>query len=66
VKGLEMSGREMVALDVDEPLWHLSKYGCTDRDKSSGACKHYQDCEAQNFCVSGKVEVSNERVRLET
>ena len=29
VKDLNVKDRPMIALDVDEPLWHLSKYGCT-------------------------------------
>jgi len=66
VKGLEVGGREMVALDVDEPLWHLSKYGCTDRDQATGECSHCERCEAREFCVPGKVVVSKGRVLLGT
>jgi hypothetical protein len=35
VDGLQIDGRPMIALDVDEALWHLSKYGCSHRDKMS-------------------------------
>ncbi len=66
VKGLEVGGRGMVALDVDEALWHLSKYGCTDRDQATGECSHYERCEARELCVSGKVVVSEGRVLLRT
>lgn len=38
VKELNAKDRPMIALDVDEPLWHLSKYDCTYRDKETGAC----------------------------
>jgi hypothetical protein len=55
VKGLRVDGREMIALDVDEALWHLSKYGCTDRDQATGECPHYERCEARELCVRGKV-----------
>lgn len=31
-----MKGEEKIPIDVDEALWHLSKYGCTHRDKETG------------------------------
>jgi len=46
-EGLEVEGRPMIALDVDEALWHLSKYGCTDRDKISGNAS-FQQCELKD------------------
>jgi hypothetical protein len=36
VKDLRLHDRPMIALDIDEPLWHLSKYGCTDRNLVDG------------------------------
>ena len=47
VKGLDAGSREMIALDVDEPLWHLSKYGCTKRDKETGQCPLFDSCEVK-------------------
>ena len=61
-----MDSREMIALDLDEALWHLSKYGCTDRDLTTGECPQYERCEARELCVRGKVAVSKGRVLLET
>jgi hypothetical protein len=56
----------MIALDLDEALWHLSKYGCTDRDLDTGKCPHLPTCEARAFCVLGKMAVQSKRVVLAT
>jgi hypothetical protein len=56
----------MIALDVDEPLWHLSKYGCTMRDKTTGNCPVYHRCETKKFCVKGVVKIENGIVELES
>jgi len=68
VKGLIIKDRPMIALDVDEPLWHLSKYGCTNRDKITGNCPVQSRCEARDFCVKGKIKIDNSSgyVELET
>ena len=60
VRGLEVGGRPMVALDVDEALWHLSKYGCVKRDKDTGSCP-MNDCEARSLCRPGKVWIDTDR-----
>ena len=57
VHGLNLTNRPMIALDVDEPLWHLSRYGCTYRDKQSGICPKITSCEARELCISGKVDI---------
>jgi hypothetical protein len=51
-------------LQMDEPLWHLSKYGCTFRNRNN--CPVKNDCPVKNYCVNGIVEVSADRVRIET
>jgi len=66
VKGLTAKNRLMIALDVDEPLWHLSKYGCSRRDKTTGFCPAFSTCEAHEFCVKGKIRIGNDRVEVET
>ena len=66
IKGIKINGRDMIALDVDEPLWHLSKYGCTQRDKISGMCPAYNKCEVKVFCVKGKVSITNGNVIMNT
>ena len=66
VKDLNVKNRPMIALDVDEPLWHLSKYGCTKRDEITGHCPVYSRCEAKDFCVKGKIKIKNGIVELET
>lgn len=66
VTGLEVDGRPMVALDVDEPLWHLSKYGCTNRDKVNGSCPLINVCEAKDFCIPGVINITKDKVELNT
>jgi len=66
VKGQCIERKTMVALDVDEPLWHLSKYGCTDRDTESGYCRNMLTCPMKEFCVPGKVFVNSKTIELET
>ncbi|MFH1219068.1 MAG: hypothetical protein V1694_01265 [Candidatus Eisenbacteria bacterium] len=67
VRGLETGGRPMIAFDVDEPLWHLSKYGCVKRDKDMGSCP-MKDCEARSLCRPGRVwiDVGRGVVEVET
>jgi hypothetical protein len=59
VRGFRVGVRKMIALDVDEPLWHLSKYGCTYRNKQSGRCPMIRSCEAKELCVPGKIDIRN-------
>jgi len=66
VQGLHVSDRAMIALDVDEPLWHLSKYGCTLRSRATGECPALDRCEAKSLCVQGRLWVSKALVELET
>lgn len=66
VRGVSIKNRPMIALDVDEPLWHLSKYGCTRRNKISGKCSQIQICEAKEFCTPGLIDISNNFVQLKT
>jgi len=67
VTGLKAKGRPMMALDVDEPLWHLSKYGCTKRDQISGGCPMFHACTVKEFCIrTGKIAIQNHHVDLET
>jgi len=66
VERLRIKDRPMIALDVDEPLWHLSKYGCTKRDKLSGECPVITRCEAREFCIPGSININNNRVELNT
>ena len=65
VEGLSVHERPMISLDVDEPLWHLSKYGCSSR-KENGSCLVKDRCEAADFCVGGKISIRNNSVELDT
>jgi hypothetical protein len=66
VKVVIIKNKPMIALDLDEPLWHLSKYGCSNRDKTTGYCSVFNRCEAREFCIRGKVKIENNFVELET
>jgi hypothetical protein len=66
VKRLNIEDREMIALDVDESLWHLSKYGCTNRDEITGKCPSFNKCEAKEFCIKGQIEINNNVLSLNT
>jgi len=66
VEDLNVKGRSMISLDVDEPLWHLSKYGCTSRDMMTGDCPAYRRCEARDFCIKGRIKVVKGFVEVET
>ncbi len=66
IKDLNVKNRSMIALDVDGPLWHLSKYGCIKRDEINGYCPVYSSCEARDFCIKGKIKIENIFVQLET
>lgn len=66
MEGLSLEARPMIALDVDEPLWQLSKYGCTKRNDISGFCPVRQRCEAIEYCLEGKIRIGNGLVELET
>jgi hypothetical protein len=66
--GLSAKNRPMIALDVDEPLWHLSKNGCTQRqrDEATGVCPVQERCETRNLCVGGVVRISKNMVEVDT
>lgn len=66
VEGLHVRKRPMIALDVDEPLWNLSKYGCSYRDKITGDCPDYASCEARSFCIKGMIKIGNDVVEVQT
>jgi len=66
VRDLKIEDRPMIALDMDEPLWHLSKNGCTKRNKTTKDCPEYDKCEVNEFCVDGKINIKDNNVELET
>ena len=66
VEGLEVKARSMIALDIDEPLWHLSKYGCTMRNRINGGCPSFDSCAANEFCVKGKIKIEGNFAEIDT
>lgn len=65
VKDLIIDGKRLIALDLDEPLWHLSKYGCGGY-KMNGQCSSNNLCVAREFCVSGKTNIEDSIINFET
>lgn len=63
VKGLNANNRPMMALDIDEPLWHLSKEGCTKRDKITGQCP-VKSCKVKEFCIRGKIYIEKSQIEV--
>jgi hypothetical protein len=66
VKGLRVKNREMIALDMDKPLWLLSKNGCTRRDKTTGDCSFYNYCVVKEYCVKGVIKIEQNEVEVDT
>jgi hypothetical protein len=66
VRGLSVRDRPMIALDVDEPLWHLSKSGCSKGRAMTGECAVKKNCEAREFCIPGKVAIDTKYVEVNT
>lgn len=62
VRGLE--GTRFVPLDIDEPLWHLSRYGCSRR--TPDGCPALEQCPVQAYSAPGLVKVSTEALEVNT
>ncbi len=64
VEGLQVDGRPMMALDVNNPLWCLSKRGCSKRTKE-GRCKVSEACPVKDLCLGKDAFlVQGERLNL--
>ncbi|MGC8742266.1 MAG: hypothetical protein ACP5T0_00105 [Verrucomicrobiia bacterium] len=66
VKGLNVKNRPIIALDLDEPLWHLSKNRCTNSDKRKGSFLCLSECEVKEYCIGGKIKIEKNKVELNT
>lgn len=66
VRGLSAFNRSMISLDVDEPLWNLSKYGCTYRNDEKGLCPKRDDCVCGDCCVKGDIYLKKNIVKMDT
>lgn len=51
-------------LQLDEPLWHLSRYGCKHRRESY--CPKKSKCPIGDLCSRGSVKVSTKGIELDT
>jgi hypothetical protein len=65
-KSVFIDNRPVISLDIDEPLWHLSKHGCTDRNPQTGYCPKRVSCELREFCIPGKIDVSADMIFIDT
>ncbi len=66
VMDLKLKNRDMIGLDMDEPLWHLSKYGCIERDPVTGNCPLINSCDAKDFCIKGSISIEDNIIDLNT
>ena len=55
---------DLAPLDIDEPLWHLSREGCSTR--GIDCCPLEASCPVRDYCVKGRVVVSTKGVQIET
>jgi len=51
-------------LQLDEPLWHLSKYGC--RKRKERICHREGDCPVGEFCVTGEIKINSSHISVNT
>lgn len=51
-------------LQLDEPLWHLSRYGC--RYRKDNYCPKKGKCPVAKFCSNGFVSVSTKGIKVNT
>lgn len=64
---LKINDKQIIPLDLDKPLWHLSRYGCSKYpDKLSGHCFLKVTCEAKDFCVKGKIKREQDIYDIDT
>jgi len=66
VEGLNANERPMIAIDMYQPLSHLSMHGCSNRDEIIGNCTAFNNCEARDLCIKGKIKIDKNFVDLET
>lgn len=52
------------ALQMDECLWHLSKYGC--RFRKDDFCPKRGECHVGKLCIGGHVQVSAKGIKINT
>jgi endonuclease III len=65
-KKLQNEDIDLIPLNMDKPLWHLSKNGCYKRDKITGNCPYYSECIAKEFCVKGMIKIKDDIVEVNT
>jgi hypothetical protein len=66
VKGLTYRGRPMVAIDVGECLWNLSKHGCSHRRGPTSLCHVSETCQVREFCIGERILIDNGHVEMDT
>ncbi len=54
----------LTRLQLDGPLWNLSKYGCSHR--TNQFCPKSSRCPVSQFCIPGKIYVSPEKIDVMT
>jgi len=63
VDGLTLNGKPVIALDMDKPLWRLSKQGCS---AAREACEYANRCPVRTFCLRERVRVERNFIQFDT
>ncbi|MCZ7645945.1 MAG: hypothetical protein M5U26_11785 [Planctomycetota bacterium] len=68
VRGLrhKKDERQVIALDLDEALWGLSRYGCTHRNVETGACPKFDQCPMRELCWRGSIQVGSSGIKMDS
>jgi hypothetical protein len=67
VKDIKIDNRDMISLDVDEPLWILSKEGCSNcRDSRTLERAKFKVCPFNRYCLEGKIVIEKNNLQLKT
>ncbi|GAB6102839.1 hypothetical protein JCM16138_20620 [Thermococcus atlanticus] len=55
---LRNSGKHVISLDLDRPLWHLSRNGCSYRTNAApSSCPKFRECQFRKYCTSGEIKI---------
>lgn len=58
---LRKSGKHIIPLDLDKPLWHLSRNGCSYRaEVHPESCPKFEKCPFREYCSPGEIKIRRE------
>ncbi|NJE77160.1 hypothetical protein [Thermococcus sp. ES12] len=55
---IRKSGKHIIPLDLDRPLWHLSRNGCSYRAGiHPESCPKFEKCPFREYCTPGEIKI---------